>query len=525
MSGSNKKQTKANSPEEAMKQQRSQRLAAEEKKKQTTNNIIGGIIAVVVLGLVFWNQGFYQSSTAAFTIDGTKYTAAHVQLYYTDVLYGALMGNYSPEEGGADYDFQTPANEQAYSSNATWHDFFTEEAARTLAEIHVLSQTAKSSGYKLPEEALNTIADTKSNLDTIWIGYSTSKKAFIKSQYGMSESDYLAVLEMELYANYFQSELYENFEFSDAEYEAYYADNTASLDVITYSQFQFVASHTPQYDEDGNELEMTEEDEVIFEGMKTIMEAQATDAQLALVDGATLEEVEEEFGEFISHSYLHNQVVTSKLTATDSASNWILNEEREVGEIAKTSDTVGNNVYYSVTVYEGRERATANVVDLRHILIPANLEDPYGEIEDEMWDESKEYAQEILDQWVADGADAEAFAQLAMDNSQDPTTASDGGLLSSVTLYDGYDENLTAWFSDSSRKEGDYAIVEHSQTYPHGWNIVYFEEMGLPLWEENTRINLSNEKITAWKEDTLDGVAERIVFGNGKAYVTAQSLF
>lgn len=508
-----------------MKQQRSQRRETEEQRKANTNKVIGAIVTVIVLGLVFWNQGFYQRNVAAFTIDGTKYTAAQVQLYYTDMMYGALMGNYAPAEGGVDFDFQSPALEQAYSSTATWHDFFTEEACRTLAEIHVLAQSAKSVNFQLPDEAIEALNETKKNLDTVWVGYSTSKKAFIQSQYNMSESDYLSIAEMELYANYYQSEIYEAFEFSAGEYDAYYEENKDSLDVVTYSQFQFLVEAEVELDADGNEVPMTEEEEIIFEGMKTIIEAQATEVQEALSEGASFDEILEDYEDYIVFSAINTQVVSSQLSAMDAVGSWLLNEEREAGEVAKTSDISGSDVYFYVTVYEGREPADANVVDIRHILIPANQEEPYGEVSDEMWDESKEIAQEILDQWVADGADPEAFSQLAIEQSQDPTTASGGGVLSSITAYDGYDAELTAWFSDSSRKTGDYGLVEHSESYPHGWNLVYFDEMGLPLWEENAKINLSNDAITAWKEEVTAGIEGRMTFGNGKAYVTAQSLF
>lgn len=525
MSGSNKKQAKAASAEQAMKQQRSQRREAEEQKKQKLNTTIGVVVAVVVLALVAWNQGLFTSKTVAFSINGTSYTPAQVQLYYQDLLYNALMGQYTPEEGGQSYDFQTPTTDQLYSETATWHDFFTEEACRTLAKLHLVNEEAKSQNFQLPEEAATQLASTRESLETMWLGYSSSKSSFLKTQFNMTESEYLAMAELEIRANYYQTSIYEGFEFSDADYDNYYEENKNSLDVINYSQFRFEVTKEVEYDDEGNALEVSEEEEAVFEGLKVLASEDANKALEALEAGASFEEIEEDYAAFLNYTVFNTSKISSSFTGTDDASTWILSEEREIGDIGLAEDTVGDTCYYTITIFEGRERAEAPISDIRHILIPANAEDNYGEVTDEGWESSREIAQDLLDQWVADGADPEAFSNLAIDHSVDTSSASNGGVMTSVTAYDSLAQDFAAWIADESRETGDYGLVQNTESSIQGWHLMYFDDRGLPLWEENTRINLANEAMEAWTEETTGSVESDLTFHSGKNEVVPVSLF
>lgn len=525
MSGSNKKKDKASSPEEAMKKQRSQRRETEEKKKQTMYTVIGSVVAILVIGLVIWNQGFFQRSAAAFTIDGTKYTAAQVQLYYTDALYGALMGNYTQEEGGVAYDMSTPNDEQAYSATMTWHDFFAKEATLSLAELHLLGQAAKDAGFTLPAEAQADLEAVKSSLETAWVGRTTSKSSYLRLQYNMTEAEYLAMTELELLANYYQDYVYDSFEFTDGEYETYYEENQDSLDVITFSQFVFSAVPEISYDEEGNALEMTEEETAIFEGAKTMASYYGDMVLAALNEGATVEEIMEEYGEFATTYQEHVTKPTASIVASDSANTWLLSQEREEGEVELSVDSVSDTVYFTVNVYEGRDRASDKVANIRHVLIPANSEENTSEATEEQWAAAETQAQELLDLWVSEGADPTAFSALATEYSADSSSASVGGVMENVTIYDGLATEFQDWTFDSSRSTGDYGIVKNTQSATQGWHLMYFDDWGLPLWEHNAKINLSNDSLTQWAEALLDGVENRVVYGPAMEYVEVRSLF
>lgn len=506
-----------------MKQQRSMRLEAEEKKKQSIQTSIAVVVSAVVLGLVIWNQGFFDDKRT-FSIDGTNYNHYQVQQYYTDALYGALMGNFSPEEGGADFNFSDDAQNQAYSADKSWHDFFVEEACRKVATIHATLKEAKSNNFILPQEGVQQLADIQKNLDTQWIGYASNKKSFLRMQYDMTEAEYMDMTTMEVTANFYQLELYDSYEYPDSDYEAFYEENQDSLDEITYSQIQYSVTKSYQYDDEGNALDMSEEEEAMHFGLVAMASAESEKALDALDDGDDFATVSEEFSENGSVTAEEATVHSTMFSGSDSVSSWILDPEREEGDYTRTEDEIGDTTRYTITLFHDRSRAESKVADIRHILIPANTEEPTAEATEEQWDAAYDQAEALLDQWIADGSDSEAFGLLAEEHSADSGSATNGGLMEDVTIYDNYVEDFLAWYSDPARKAGDTGIVKNTGSSIQGWHIMYFQDWGLPLWENDTMINLKNESIAAWQEEILEYVNENIQFVN-TSNIQSVSLF
>ncbi len=524
MSASNKKKEKAASPAEAMKKQRSQRKLAEEQKKERINTIIGSIIGIIVLGLVLWNQGLFQNTTA-FSINGQKFTAAQVQMHYTNQLYNALMGQYTPEEGGVAYDMSISSDEQMYSETETWHDFFSKEACRSLATNYLFYEMAQKDGYTLPAEGLEQLEATKTSLSTAWIGRATSKKAYF-NMVGVSEDDYLKMEEIELYANYYQQHQYESYEHTEEEYAEYYEENKNSLDILSYSQLVYVYTDNIPTDEEGNEIERTEEEQAIADNLKLLTELEADSALEALESGSSLTDVEEEFTLYASSVLLNAVKPSATLSGTDAATQWLLDESRKEGDMAKVEDVSGTSTKYSVLVFEGRERADELMGDIRHILIPAQDDAESTEAPtEEQWDAAEELAQELLDGWVESGADPEDFSALAIEHSGDSQTAASGGILTSTTAYDSYAPDMLAWISDTNRESGDYTIVKDTSSTTEGWQILYFDDWGLPIWEQSTKYSLSTEKTNAWVEEVTADLENLISYDKSLEDVQAQSLF
>lgn len=506
-----------------MKQQRSQRKAAEEKKQQTINTIIGSIVAVIVLALVLYNQGLFQNDTA-FSINGKNYTAAQVQMYYSEALYSAAMGQYTPEEGGEAYDLTLYSDVQMYSASQTWHDFLTQEACNILATAHTIAETAKSQNYRLPDEALAQLDSTIATLDTAWIGRATSKNAYFRN-IGISEADYIAMEEMDLYSNYYQYHLYESYEHSQEEYDTFYEENQDMLDVITFSQIQYAHETEVLLDEDGNEIEQSEENIAISDGFKTMMMVQAQNALEALEADTPWDEVIEEFASLSSASAESQTQLSAGFSGTDEASLWILDQDRQPGDMTMVEDVFDEITYFSVLVFEGRERAEDNLANIRNILVAATPDDQTLLPTDEDWDSSYLTAQEIVDDWQSQGGDEDSFAALAETNSMDSSNATLGGLSQSISPYDYYDQDLIDWVFDSSREEGDYTIVKDSTGTVDGWQILYFKEFGREIWEENGFYSLCNDKIEAWLETISTEISSKLSYGPALSDVAAASLF
>ena len=146
-----------------------------------------------------------------------------------------------------------------------------------------------------------------------------------------------------------------------------------------------------------------------------------------------------------------------------------------------------------------KETKTVNV---RHILIypeGATSETVRTEtFSEEAWAAGKANAQAILDQWLAGDATEESFAALAAEHTQDPGSATTGGLYTEV--YEGQMvTNFNDWCFDPARQVGDYGIVETE----FGYHIMYYsgEEF---LWEMTVEQDVISTKTNEMVEAALE---------------------
>ena len=160
-------------------------------------------------------------------------------------------------------------------------------------------------------------------------------------------------------------------------------------------------------------------------------------------------------------------------------------------------------------------------VDVRHILIypeGATSETIRTEtFSEEAWAAGKANAQAILDQWLAGDATEESFAALAGEFTQDPGSATTGGLYTDV--YEGQMvTNFNDWCFDPARQIGDYGIVETE----FGYHIMYYsgEEF---LWQQTVEQDVistkTNEMVNAALEKyPLTVSYDKILLSLAEAY-------
>lgn len=510
-----------------VKAARAKQQELEEKKKATTNKIIGSIAAVLVIGLVLFNQGVFTSTSPALTVNGVSYSTDQVEMYYMDGLYTALFGGVEPGEGGVAYDMSLPADEQFYGSNPfmTWHDYFVEEAVKKLGEIHLISDLAMSEGFQLPAEALEEIDSTRFSLETAWIGYYPNQKTYMRGQFGedMTVEIYMDMVTREQYANHYQTEMYDNFSFSQDELEEYYLENRDDLDMLTFSLFYFpVMTLTVAVDEEtGEEIEPTEEQIESFNADKEAQSVLADEMIAAFEGGATLEEVTEQFAGQYAYSHISEEYVSSTVVDYPYGS-WILEEDRVKYDTYKTGTGEGYSATYVVTVFEGRERLDEVTANIRHIYLAANEEETPTE---EEWEAAEVRAEEMLELWIADGSDLDDFAALAEEHSADSGSAANGGILTDVTTLSGYVDTFTEWATNPARQPGDTGIVKNEGSAVAGYHIMYFESWGEPIWKLDAEDAVKIEAMDSWKDEITGSLETAIIRLNGLNDVELVSLF
>lgn len=141
-------------------------------------------------------------------------------------------------------------------------------------------------------------------------------------------------------------------------------------------------------------------------------------------------------------------------------------------------------------------------VDVRHVLLqPENGEtDENGKTTytDEAWEACRVKSEALLQQWLNGDATEDSFADMAMAESQDPGSASNGGLYTDVKTGDMV-EAFDAWCFDNARKTGDYGLVKTE----YGYHIMFFVQSN-PLWYQNSKESLIAEQSNKIISDAVE---------------------
>lgn len=162
----------------------------------------------------------------------------------------------------------------------------------------------------------------------------------------------------------------------------------------------------------------------------------------------------------------------------------------------------------------------SRTVDVRHILIKpkGGTTDENGSVtySDAEWEACRVEAQKLLDQWKAEGATEELFAQYATTYTEDPGSMSTGGLYSDV-----YVGRMVApfndWCFDESRQYGDTDLVQTE----FGYHIMFFVDSRV-IWITNVSDAITYERTLAMVEEAaakwpLKTNYKKIVMGEVKS--------
>jgi hypothetical protein len=140
-------------------------------------------------------------------------------------------------------------------------------------------------------------------------------------------------------------------------------------------------------------------------------------------------------------------------------------------------------------------------VDVRHILISpeGGTADESGATvySEEEWAAAEKKANEVMNEWLTKHPDEDGFAVMAETYTQDPGSATNGGLYEDVEQGQMVPE-FDAWCFDASRQPGDYGIVKTT----YGYHIMYFVGSDL-VWKLTAENDLMAEKGNEFLQEIL----------------------
>ncbi len=508
MSASNKKQARQNA-DEAVQQTQPQK----ERSNGVLYAVIGVVAAVVVIALLVWNSNLFQNRAAAVTINGESYTAADVNFYYfknfqTGAYYYGMMGMYDVTKAPENQIFDE-------STGMTWHEYFLEQSIENLRNEAAMAAEAAKAGYTMSEEGKAAMQKALLDLETgrVTSGY-PSVDAYLKANLGgsMTKDKYIECLERSVLASEYAGSYADTLSCEQTELDSYYLDNKNNMDTYTATVFQFQAS-VETVDAEGKTIEMTEEEIAAkLEQSKKENKKLAEELMARLQAGEDAKALNDEYSEQLLYSTISQDVLGTSLNG--NYSEWMFDAERKAGDITMVEyagSTTSNLYNYCVIRMENRFLDQQPTADIRHILVSAGSEPT-----EEQYAEAMTKAEALVEEWKAAGSTEEKFAELAIANSADASSAEQGGFLN-VSDYDGYGKAFVDWALADGRKAGEIGFVKNDFSVTKGYHIMYYVGENAPYWEQVAESTLLNEQYGKWQSDILAGYpAEK---GDGLKYV------
>ena len=485
--------------------------AVKARKERRTWTIVGVLVALFVVVIVLLNTNLLYTGTTSVTVGDYKFTNAEYQYYYTTAYnnFTYQYGSYASLLGldtSADLDEQTvqsslftmlgleipeslqPADEEE-TAEFTWDDYFRETALQNMAQVTAIWDAAVKAGYTLSEEAAEEIDSTIASFETMATANNlrgADGYAAVIYGKGVTASLVRELLERAYIAEEYSADIYESFEYSADEINAYYDENADAFDAISFDYYLVEAekvevTETVTDEETGEETEETNEevtDETMAEAKEeadSLLEA----AQSGAAQGALsfAEAVAETMGDEAEATEIKNLFGYSVTSGYGVMAEWLLDSAREPGDMAVLeNEGVG---YYVVCFNSRSDNSDYNGVAFRHILVNVEDEDEDGEFSEEEIEAAEQKIQEIRDEWISDGETEDAFAALANANSDDTGSngsslySTEGGLYEHVAK-DQMVEPINDWIFDDARQSGDSEIIYVESSNYTGYHLVYF---------------------------------------------------
>ncbi len=483
------------------------------RKERRTWTIVGAIVALFIVVVVVLNTNLLYTGTTSVTIGDHDFTNAEYQYYY-NTAYNNFTYQYENYLSLFQLDTSADLDEQPFgesqvsllgmmgmsipdsmsgdnlSEDATWDDYFRETALQNMVQVTAIYDAAVAEGYTLSEEDAASIDETIEAFETMaTINNLRGADGYCAVSYGKGVTAGLVreLLERAYIAEDYSADVYDGFEYSREDIDAYYDEHADEFDALSFDYYLVSAekvevTETVTDEETGEETEETSE-EVTEETMaeakeeaERLLTAAESGAELSALSFA--EAVTEVFGAEASATEVESTFGYNVSTSfNDDFASWVLDSAREPGDMAVLeSEGVG---YYVVSFNSRSDSSDYNGVAFRHILLNVEDADEDGEISAEERQTVEDEINEIYDEWTADGETEERFAQLANANSEDSGSngssvySTEGGLYEHVARHQMVTE-IDEWIFDPARQSGDTTIVYVEAPNYTGWHLVYF---------------------------------------------------
>ena len=490
-----------------------QKLAAEKRQKRRNTIITVLVVALVavigggsVFGTLQYNKmvenGYFARKK---TVISTKNYSANVCMmqYFFNSAIQNYASNYESylTQLGLDISKDLKTQTCYYDQDKTWYEYFSESAQTQMEQVLSLCEAAKEKGMTLSDADQKSIDSAMDTLKTSAEEKNQTVREYINSTYGtwVSEQDMRDCMELTQLATKYQTEYESSLTYSDEKIDSYFSENKDQF--LTADYISYTVASEANDKSSGAQKKMlnadakkkaesiakakntTEFKKLLKEYLKDV--AKKSDSSLK---GSELTEKAEE---------LLNSATTTGAAydVTTDAGEWIFADSRKAGD-AKVFEDTQNGGYTVYCITTPAKKDTSKTCNVRHILLS---KDSYNSDAD-----CEQAAKKILKDWKNGKATEESFSDLAKEKSEDPGSASNGGLYENVPEGQMVTE-FNDWIFDSKRAAGDTGLVKTD----YGWHVMYYVSGGLPSWKSSVVTSMKNADYDKKLSDLKDKYAPK----------------
>ena len=329
-----------------------------EKEERTRKGIrIGSItvlvcIIVLVVGSVGTNIYKKQKVFHGTYVKVGDYDLTQLEYdYYFNSAANNYISTYSYLLSYMGLDASRDYDEQIYSGEMTWKDFFDQMAVAQIKEVKALKDDAAKTGFTFDEAAeYKTFQD---NFSQAAATAGVSEAQYYKNLYGeyATRKNVESFVKDTLLASAYYQKLTDDRTPSQEEIDAYYEENKMNYDTVDYRSFTFSSADITESSEEEERTAAVEEFQKSAEEFQTRLE-EGEDFNALCAEYAADEETKANY-ENTESDYSLTQGV-NYANAYYVYSEWLFDEARTEGETTVVPDQANGRCY--VLRFEGRNK-------------------------------------------------------------------------------------------------------------------------------------------------------------------------
>jgi len=378
--------------------------------------------------------------------------------YFLNSYYRSFVSNNSLYLGQLGLDPSKPLDEQKYSDDYTWLDYFLFYLSDTLKQQLVIAEAAKEAGFELTKEDIEDIDTQLSYIDEKAASGGNTTAYLIRTNYGecVNEHTIRKCLELTTLSMRYSNHLAASYTFTDEDFENYFKEN--SKDILSFSYIRYQAT-TDDADKTIADFTSCKTEDEFVDMIKKYAKETVYDAD------------EEYMTSLMKECYVYGAAYSENSDFAD----WAFADGRKAYEVY--TEKTGDNKVLVAMALPASDEAYTDVL-WRDVTPVHNIESIYfAESVYKTGDAAKSKAEEVFATLDADSD----FSALIEEY--------DGGTTSNL-IKGASSDAIDRWVFDESRQVGDIGLVTVKGT---GTYIIRLKEDGIP----------------AWKHFTLEGLADK----------------